>query len=109
MHGARVEDRCFQQALLWGADLSELKAARSFWHSADLSAARLHGEDFSGASLHRWCVRGVLAADNVWWDARVVEVDFRSSLNQLTDLGQVDVAGADLSFALLQGPHLRGA
>ena len=41
LQGARVENCCFQQSLLWGADLSDLRAAGSFWHDADLSAARL--------------------------------------------------------------------
>jgi len=37
----RAEGTRFQQALLWGADLSGLRAALSFWHEADLSGARL--------------------------------------------------------------------
>ena len=34
--GANVEGACFQQALLWGADLSAVAASGSFWHDADL-------------------------------------------------------------------------
>ena len=37
----RADGTRFQQALLWGADLSGLRAVLSFWHEADLSGARL--------------------------------------------------------------------
>jgi BTB/POZ domain-containing protein KCTD9 len=109
LHAARAERCCFQQSLLWGADLSELQAAGSFWHDADLSAARLQRADFSNALLHRCCLRGVLAAGSRWRGARMVEADFRSSLDQLTDLGGADLRDADLSFALMQGVQLHGA
>ncbi|MGL6135372.1 MAG: pentapeptide repeat-containing protein, partial [Prochlorococcaceae cyanobacterium] len=48
---ARVEGCCFQQALLWGADLSGLQARESQWHEADLSGSRLQQADFSAALL----------------------------------------------------------
>ncbi|MEA5392556.1 pentapeptide repeat-containing protein [Cyanobium gracile UHCC 0139] len=112
--GANVEAACFQQALLWGADLSDLKAGGSFWHDADLSSARLQGADFSAALMHRCCLRGVLGAHSRWRSTRLVEADFRGGLDQRTDLGWADFQGADLSFAqmqgaLLQGSDLRGA
>jgi uncharacterized protein YjbI with pentapeptide repeats len=59
--------------------------------------------------LHRCCLRGVVAAGSRWRDARLVEADFRSGLDQLTDLGQADFQGADLSFALMQQLQLHGA
>jgi hypothetical protein len=43
LRGASVRGCCFQQALLWGADLSDLGAHASQWHEADaplLSAGR---------------------------------------------------------------------
>ena len=46
----------------------------------------------------------MVAAGSRWCEARLVEADFRSGLDQLTDLG-----GADLSFALLNGANLHGA
>ncbi|MCP9888252.1 pentapeptide repeat-containing protein [Cyanobium sp. ATX 6A2] len=109
LQGANVEGCCFQQSLIWGADLSRLKASHSQWHDADLSGSRLQQADFSGAPLHRCCLRGVVAAGSVWRDARLVEADFRSGLDQLTDLGGADFRHADLSFALLQGAQLHGA
>ena len=84
---ANLESCGFQQALLWGADLSGAQAKRSYWHGADLSGSRLQGADFSGALLHRTCLRGVVAAGSHWREARLVEADFRSGLDQLTDLG----------------------
>jgi hypothetical protein len=51
----------------------------------------------------------VVAAASIWWQAALVEVDFRSGQDQLTDLGGADFRGADLSFAQLQGVQLRGA
>ena len=107
--GARIEACSFQQALLWGADLSDVRAARSRWHEADLSGSRLQGADFREAWLHRCCLRGVVAAGSSWQNARMVEADFRSGLDQLTDLGKADFRGADLSFALFQGAQLGGA
>lgn len=107
--GARVQGSSFQRALLWGADLSDLQAQQSFWHEADLSASRLQGAFFDGALLHRSCLRGVVAAGSCWRRARLVEVDFRSGLDQLTDLGSTDFENADLSFADLEGANLHGA
>jgi uncharacterized protein YjbI with pentapeptide repeats len=104
-----VRGCCFQQALLWGADLSDLGAQASQWHEADLSGSRLQQADFSEALMHRCCLRGVIAANSRWCNARLVEADFRSGLDQLTDLGGADFQGADLSFALLQGVQLRGS
>ena len=106
---ARVEGCCFQRALIWGADLSGLRAAQSFWQEADLSGSRLQAADFSAAQLHRCCLRGVVAAGSCWAQARLVEADFRSGLDQLTDLGQADFHGADLCFGLLQGANLHAA
>ena len=57
--------------------------------------------------MHRCCLRGVVAAGSSWRQARLVEADFRSGLDQLTDLGHADFAEADLSFALLEGANLR--
>lgn len=106
---ANVRGCRFQQSLIWGADLSGLRAQNSFWHEADLSGSRLQAADFSGAVMHRCCLRGVVAAGSQWQGARLVEADFRSGLDQLTDLGGTDFSGADLSFALLQGANLHGA
>ena len=86
-----------------------MRAARSFWHGADLSGSRLQGADFGEAWLHRCCLRGVVAAGSSWQHARMVDADFRSGLDQLTDLGQANFRGADLSFALFQGAQLGGA
>ncbi|MFM7239262.1 MAG: hypothetical protein ACKOZN_06655 [Cyanobium sp.] len=44
--------------------------------------------------MHRCCLRGVVAAGSRWRDARLVEADFRSRLDQLIDLGQADFQGA---------------
>lgn len=106
---ARLRLCSFQQALLWGADLSKVEAWQSFWHEADLSGARLQGARFDEALLHRCCLRGVVAGGSSWRLARMVEADFRSGLDQLTDLGGADFRGADLSFALMQGANLHGA
>jgi uncharacterized protein YjbI with pentapeptide repeats len=109
LRGAQAHRCCFQQALIWGADLSELDAPSSYWHEADLSGSRLQGANFSDALMHRCCLRGVVAARSVWRSARLVEADFRSGQDQLTDLGYADFSGADLSFALLQGANLHAA
>ena len=109
LRNANVQACCFQQALIWGADLSGLQAPRSQWHEADLSGSRLQQANFDGALLHRTCLRGVVAAGSSWRQARLVEADFRSGLDQLTDLGGTDFRGADLSFTLLQGAQLHGA
>ena len=61
------------------------------------------------AAAHRACLRGVLASGSHWCQARLVEADFRASLDQLTDLGWADLRGADLSFAQFQGANLRRA
>ncbi len=100
---------CFQQALLWGSDLSESCAIGSKWYEADLSGARLQCANFSEAALHRCCLRGVLAAGSCWNNAKLIEADFRSGLDQLTDLGDSDFRDSDLSFALLQGVRLHHA
>ena len=104
-----VNGCCFQQALLWGADLSRIKAINTFWQEADLSGSRMQGADFRGSLMHRCCFRGVVAANSKWHESRLVEADFRSGLDQLTDLGESDFENADLSFALLQGANLHGA
>jgi uncharacterized protein YjbI with pentapeptide repeats len=109
LRGARAHGCSFQQALIWGADLSELDALSSFWHEADLSGSRLQGADFSHALMHRCCLRGVVAAGSRWQGARLMEADFRSGLDQLTDLGYADFSGADLSFALFEGANLHAA
>ena len=108
-HGANLACCDFRQALLWGADLSAVQAPRSSWQEADLSGSRLQQADLRGARLHRCCLRGVVAAASIWWEATLVDVDFRSGQDQLTDLGGADFRGADLSFAQLQGAQLRGA
>lgn len=107
--GAELEGCGFQRALLWGADLSAVRARGSLWQEADLSGSRLQGADFSEALLHRACLRGVVAAASLWRRARLVEADFRSGLDQLTDLGRADFRGADLSFAQFNGANLRQA
>jgi uncharacterized protein YjbI with pentapeptide repeats len=109
LRGARVERVCFQQALFWGSDLSDLKACRSQWHDADLSGSRLQGADFAGALMHRCCLRGVVGPGSSWRGAGLVEADFRSGLDQLTDLGHAGFQGADLSFARLDGVRLMHA
>ncbi|QEY31307.1 pentapeptide repeat-containing protein [Synechococcus sp. RSCCF101] len=106
LQGADVEGVCFQQALFWGSDLSELKGRGSQWHDADLSGSRMQGADLQGAILHRCCLRGVVAPGSHWQGARLVEADFRSGLDQLTDLGMASFRGADLSFARLDGARL---
>lgn len=109
LHQAQVQGGRFQRALFWGADLSGLQAEDSFWQEADLSGSRLQGAIFDRALLHRTCLQGVVAADSRWRQARLVEADFRSGLDQLTDLGGADFHGADLSFAVLQGANLQAA
>jgi len=106
---AEVERCAFHRSLLWGADLSGLRGGGSYWQEADLSGSKLQAADFSSAHLHRACLRGVLAAGSRWNQARLVESDFRSGLDQLTDLGQASFLGADLSFALFQGANLQQA
>ena len=107
--GSDLVGCAFQRALLWGADLSMVRARGSLWQEADLSGSRLQGADFSEALLHRACLRGVVAAASLWQRARLVEADFRSGLDQLTDLGRADFRGADLSFAQFNGANLRQA
>ena len=82
---------------------------------------QLQGADFSGAAMHRACLRGVLAAGNLWQQARLVEAEFASSLNELTDLGRADFTAnlrqasgcgavlyaANFSRAVLRGADLR--
>lgn len=109
LRGAQLGGSSLQQALLWGADLSKTQAQASLWHEADLSGARLKGADFSEALLHRCCLRGMLAAGSHWRRARLVEADFRSGLDQLTDLGGADFREADLSFALFQAAQMAEA
>ncbi|MCH2565983.1 MAG: pentapeptide repeat-containing protein [Prochlorococcus sp. ALOHA_A2.0_51] len=65
--------------------------------------------NFSEAVMHRCCLRGVIAASSRWHHTRLVEADFRSGLDQLTDLGKADFNNADLSYALLQRTNLHGA
>ena len=86
-----------------------MQAQGSFWHEADLSGCRLQESNFDRAVMHRCCLRGVVAAGSSWKQARLVEADFRSGLDQLTDLGHADFAEADLSFALLEGANLQGS
>lgn len=81
----------------------------SHWQDADLSGSKPQAADFSSAHLHRACLRDVLAAGSRWNQARLVESDFRSGLDQLTDPGQASFLGADLSFALFQGANLQQA
>jgi len=50
-----------------------------------------------------------VAAGSSRRQVRLVEADFRSGLDQLTDLGHADFAEAGLSFALLEGANLRGS
>lgn len=107
--GSDLVGCAFQRALLWGADLSMVRAQGSFWQEADLSGSRLQRADFSEALLHRACLRGVVAAASLWQRARLVEADFRSGLDQLTDLGCADFRGADLGFAQFNGANLRQA
>jgi len=104
-----VKGCCFQQALLWGSDLSGIQATDTAWQEADLSGSRMQGADFCGSWMHRCCFRGVVAANSKWHETRLVEADFRSGLDQLTDLGGSDFENADLSFALFQGANLYGA
>ena len=42
---------CFQQALLWGADLSRIKAINTFWQEADLSGCDLRETKLGQAQL----------------------------------------------------------
>ncbi|MEB3333999.1 MAG: pentapeptide repeat-containing protein [Cyanobacteriota bacterium] len=86
-----------------------MDARHSFRHEADLSGARLQGAHFDEALLHRCCLRGVVAGGSSWRLARMVDADFRSGLEQLTDLGSADFTGSDLSFALMQGANLQGS
>ena len=109
LHQAEVQGSCFQRALLWGADLSGLKAEQSFWQEADLSGSRLQGARFNQALMHRACLQGVVAGGSSRRQARLVEADFRSGLDQLTDLGEADFRDADLSFASFQGANLQVA
>ncbi len=51
----------------------------------------------------------MIAASSRWHHTRLVEADFRSYLDQLTDLGKEDFNNADLSYALLQRTNLHGA
>ena len=48
----------------------------------------------------------MIAASSAWHTARLVEADFRSDLDQLTDLSKEDFNNADLSYALLQRTNL---
>ena len=105
---ANIQGCCFQQAILWGANLSGINASQSFWQEADLSGSRLQRADLSDSFMHKCCLRGVLAANSNWYSTRLVEADFRSSLDQLTDLGESNFENSDLSFALLQGANLQG-
>jgi uncharacterized protein YjbI with pentapeptide repeats len=86
-----------------------MQAQGSFWHETDLSGCRLQESNFDRAVMHRCCLRGVVAAGSSWKQARLVEADFRSGLDQLKGLGHADFAEADLSFALLKGANLQGA
>ena len=107
---ANVEGACLPAGPALGRrPLGSLAAAGSFWHDADLSGARLQGADFGEALMHRCCLRGVLGAGSRWRGTRLVEADFRSGLDQRTDLGGADFQGADLSFALMQGAQLQGS
>jgi hypothetical protein len=70
LRGSQLAGACFQQALLWGADMRQLRAHGSSWQEADLSGARLQGAEFNRAALHRCCLRGVAAAGSArrgWW------------------------------------------
>jgi len=96
----------FQQAFLWGADLSGLRARGSFWQEADLPGSRLQAADFCEAQLHRACLCGVVAAASQWQGARLVEADFRSGLDPLTDLGRAQINHARLEGARLEGARL---
>ena len=59
--------------------------------------------------MHRCCLRGVITAGSAWHTARLVEADFRSDLDQLTDLSKEVFNNAGLSYALLQRANLHGA
>jgi uncharacterized protein YjbI with pentapeptide repeats len=99
LRAARVEGCCFQQALLWGADLSDLHAVHSFWQETDLSAARLQGADLSfalmqGVQLHGADLRGACL--------------YGANLSG-ADLQQADLSGCDLRDTNLSGAKLEGA
>jgi uncharacterized protein YjbI with pentapeptide repeats len=104
-----LEGSCFQQALFWGSDLSNVQAYNTFWQEADLSSSRLQNADFKNAFMHKCCLRGVIAGRSKWHGARLIEADFRTGLDQLTDLGEAEFRDADLSFALLEEVNLYGA
>ena len=81
LSNAVVHGCCFQQALLWGADLSGIQATKTAWQEADLSGSRMQGANFSDALMHRCCFRGVIAAKSKWNETKLVEADFRSGLD----------------------------
>ena len=55
----------FQQALIWGADLSNVDATGSWWQEADLSGSRLQGANFSEAMMPA-------AVFGEWWPPTAV-------------------------------------
>ena len=55
LSNAIVNGCCFQQALLWGSDLSGIQATDTAWQEADLSGSRMQGADFCGSLMHRCC------------------------------------------------------
>ena len=59
------------------------------------------GADSHGSLIQRCCLRGVVAANSKWNEARLVEAEFRSGSDQLTDLGEADFENADFSFERL--------
>jgi len=89
--GADLVGCGFQRALLWGADLSMVRARGSLWQEADLSGSRLRGADlsfaqFNGANLRLVCLR---------------EADLRGC-----DLRHALIDSARLEAARLEGARL---
>jgi len=102
-------ERNFQGLRLGGIDGLDLDLSDCNLEGSCFKEARFGHACLRGAVMHRCFLRGVVAAGSSWKQARLVEADFRSGLDQLTDLGHADFAEADLSFALLEGANLHGA
>lgn len=60
-----------------------------------------------GCCFQQALLWGVLATGSLRRQAGLVEADFRSSLDQLTDLGKANLSGSDPAEANLTGCDLR--
>lgn len=94
LSGAFLDDECFIEIDLFGADLKNAVLTRSILAEADLTSADLRGADLSSANLQ---------------GASLNEADLSGANLSFADLGSASLCDADLTDAELHFANLTGA